>query len=254
VIDLHTHILPGLDDGARTLDESVAMARSAVADGIRVAAATPHVREDYPTRATEMERVLRGLREALTAEGIELNVLPGGEIALDRLQLLDDDDLGRFGLAGNRTCLLLEFPYYGWPLDLETRLFELRTKGFVVVLGHPERNSEVQAAPARLRRLVEQEALIQLTSASLDGRLGRTSRRTAFQLLDLGFAHLIASDAHTPDIRAVGLAAAAEAVGGGALGRWLTVDVPAAIVNGDRIPSRPPSRRSRFGRLFKRAG
>src|SRR5213080_4939527 len=85
VIDLHTHILPGLDDGARTLEESVAMARSAVADGIRVVAATPHVRDDYPTRAIEMEQGLAQVREALALEGIALEVLPGGEIALDRL-------------------------------------------------------------------------------------------------------------------------------------------------------------------------
>jgi protein-tyrosine phosphatase len=252
VIDLHTHILRGLDDGARTLEESLTMARSAVADGIRVVAATPHVRDDYPTRATEMEHRVVELREALTAEGIELEVLTGGEIALDRLDALGGDELVRFGLAGNPTCLLLEFPYYGWPLDLESRAFELRARGFAVVVAHPERNAEVQSAPHRMRRLVEQEALVQITSASLEGRLGRASRRTAFRLLELGCAHLVASDAHTADVRAVGLSAAVEAVGDRALARWLAVDVPAAIVAGDRIPERPPSQRPRFGRLFRR--
>src|SRR5439155_19563249 len=92
VIDLHTHILPGLDDGARTLEESVAMARSAVAEGIRVMAATPHVSEDYPTRAAEMEQGLAQVREALALEGVALEVLPGGEIALDRLAVLEADE------------------------------------------------------------------------------------------------------------------------------------------------------------------
>src|SRR2546430_5731155 len=93
VIDLHTHILSGLDDGARTLEESVAMARAAVADGSRVVAATPHVRDDYPTNVTEMEDGVAALREALVAEGVELDVLTGAEIALDQLAQLDTDDL-----------------------------------------------------------------------------------------------------------------------------------------------------------------
>jgi protein-tyrosine phosphatase len=92
---------------------------------------------------------------------------------------------------------------------------------------------------------VEQGALVQLTAASVDGRLGRTSRKAAFRLLELGLAHLIASDAHTPGVRAVGLASAVEAVGDAALARWLTEAVPAAIVAGHQIPDRPPARRSR---------
>src|SRR6266699_403184 len=152
------------------------MARAAVADGIRVVAATPHVRDDYPTEVTEMQEGVAELREVLTDRGIELDVLTGGEIALDRLASLDTDRLARFGLAGNRNCLLLEFPYYGWPLDLETRVFELRGQGFVIVLAHPERNAEVQFAPARLQPLVEQDVLVQVTAASLDGRLGRSAR------------------------------------------------------------------------------
>jgi protein-tyrosine phosphatase len=245
VIDLHAHILPALDDGARTLAESVAIARAAVAEGTRVLAATPHVRDDYPTRPAEMEDGVARLRAALAAEGIDLHVVTGGEIALDRIPLLDADELARFGLAGNRSCLLIEFPYYGWPLDLETRLFELRRNGFIVVLAHPERNAEVQSSPDRLRRLVEQGAIVQLTAASLDGRLGRASRKTAFRLLELGLAHSVASDAHSPAVRGVGLRSAAEAVGDAALSRWLMQDVPAAIVDGDQLPDRPSARRSR---------
>jgi protein-tyrosine phosphatase len=252
VIDLHTHILPGLDDGARNLEQSVAMARSAVADGVRVLAATPHVREDYPTRAAQMERGVVEVREALAAEGVDIELLAGGEIALDQLEVLEPDELARFGLGGNPRYLLLEFPYSGWPLDLEARAFELRGQGFAVVLAHPERNSEVQAAPERLRRLAEQGALIQLTSASVDGRLGRASKRSAFQLLELGIAHLIASDAHTPEIRAVGMSGAADAVGDIGLARWLTEEMPAAIVSGEVAPARPPRRRSPFGRLFRK--
>jgi protein-tyrosine phosphatase len=248
VIDLHTHILPGLDDGPRTLEESVAMARSAVADGIRVVAATPHVREDYPTRAAEMERGVGELRQALATGGLTLDVRTGGEIALDCLGTLEADELARFGLAGNRSYLLIEFPYYGWPLDLGTRVFELHARGIIAILAHPERNAEVQAAPDRLGPLVEQGALFQVTAASLDGRLGRASRRAAFRLLELGLAHLVATDAHAPDLRAVGMTAAVRAVRDVDLARWLTVDVPAAIMADERLPARPAERRPRFGR------
>jgi protein-tyrosine phosphatase len=252
VIDLHTHILAGLDDGARTLEESVAMARSAVADGIRVMAATPHVREDYPTRAAEMERGVGDLRQALAKEGLTLDVRTGGEIALDRLGTLGADELARFGLAGNQSYLLIEFPYYGWQLDLETRVLELRARGIVAILAHPERNAEVQAAPDRLGPVVEEGALVQVTAASLDGRLGRASRGAAFRLLELGLAHLVASDAHAPDLRAVGMTAAARAVRDVDLARWLTVDMPAAIVADEPLPARPPARGGRFGRRLHR--
>jgi len=169
VIDLHTHILPGLDDGAQSLEDSVAMAHAAVADGIRIVAATPHVRDDYPTTAAEMERGVAAVRQAIAAAGLSLDLRTGGEIALDRLGALDPVELSRFGLGGKAGYLLLEFPYYGWPLGLGNRLFELRSKGFIPVLAHPERNAEVQGLPERLRELVEQGAFVQVTSASLDG-------------------------------------------------------------------------------------
>jgi protein-tyrosine phosphatase len=250
VIDLHTHILPGFDDGARTLQESISMARAAVSDGIQMVAATPHVRADYPTRASEMERGVAELRDALAAEEVPLEVRTGGEIALDRLAILDGEELARFGLAANASYLLLEFPYYGLPLDLPSQVFELRGRGIGAVIAHPERNSSIQAVPDRMQQLVDLGALVQVTSASLDGRLGRAARKTAFRLIELGLAHLVASDAHAPDVRAMGMKAAAHAVGNADLARWLTAEVPAAIVAGDQIPDRPRSRRPRFVRRF----
>jgi protein-tyrosine phosphatase len=246
MIDLHSHILPGIDDGAAALDASVEMARSAVADGIEVLAATPHVRADYPTTAATMERLVGEVREALAAEGIPLEVLPGGELDLEQLADLSDDELRRFGLGGNPRCLLLEFPYSGWPLGLAQTVFDLRTRGFRPVLAHPERNAEVQAHPERLAPIVEAGALVQLTAASLDGRIGRTARATAQRLLELDLAHLLASDAHAPSIRQIGLAAAASAAGDEELGRWLTVGVPGALVRGERLPERPERRRRGF--------
>jgi protein-tyrosine phosphatase len=240
VIDLHSHILPGLDDGAPTLENALGIAEAAVADGIRVIAATPHVRAaDYPTSPEQMERLVDSLRRDLREAAVPLELLPGGEIAFDMLPDLGDEDLRRFGLAGNPKYLLLETPYLGWPLGLEESFFELQLRGFTPVLAHPERNGEVQSSPERLAPLVERGTLIQLTAASLDGRLGPGPQNTGLRLLELGLAHLLASDAHAPTLRQIGMSAAALAVGDDELARWLTEDVPAAIVQNGDIPARP---------------
>ena len=246
MIDLHSHILPGVDDGAATLEDSIEIARSAVADGITAVAATPHVRGDYPTSAETMERLVGELRAALQRTGVALDGRPGGAIAFDVLPELADGDLRRFGLGGNSAYLLLEFPYYGWPLRIQDIVFGLAARGFTAVLAHPERNSDVQARPDRLAPLVASGALVQVTAASLDGRLGRTPRAAARRLIDAGLAHLVASDAHAPTVRQIGMSAAAEAIGDESLAQWLTEDVPGAILAGRSIPRRPRSARRRL--------
>ena len=248
MIDLHSHILPGVDDGAATYDDALGMAEAAAADGIRVIAATPHVRAaDYPTPPEQMERLVDSLRRKLREAAVPLELLPGGEIAFDKLPDLGDDELRRFGLAGNPKYLLLEAPYFGWPLGIADTVFELQLRGFTAVLAHPERNGEVQASPERLAPLVERGTLVQLTAASLDGRIGPGPQKTGLRLLELGLAHLLASDAHAPTLREIGMSAAARRIRDDELVRWLTEDVPAAIVRNGEIPARPgrPPRRFR---------
>jgi protein-tyrosine phosphatase len=244
MIDLHSHILPGLDDGAPDLAAAIEIARSMAQDGVRVVAATPHVRDDYPTAPEQMERALRDVRTAIAGAGVDLDVRPGGEIAIERLESLDDDALRRFGLGGNPGLLLIEFPYYGWPLTLPLECARLRREGIVPVIAHPERNQAVQERPSDIATLVQSGAVIQLTAASIDLRLGRAAAACARTLLDLELAHLIASDAHAPGVRQAGLSAAANAVGG-ALGEWLTNGVPAALLAGTEMPPRPPMPRRR---------
>ena len=244
MIDLHSHILPAVDDGPRTLEEAVAIARAAAADGIVAIAATPHVRDDYPTSPARMRAGVAELREALANESIPLELHPGGELALDRLDRLSHEDRRHFALAGSR-YLLLEFPYSGWPLDLPTRILALLAAGFVPVLAHPERNPEVMAAPERLEALVAAGALVQVTAASLDGRLGRRAQRSGLELVRRGLAHLVASDAHAPSLRGIGMSAAAAVIGDDAAARRLTVDVPAAIVADEEVPAAVPAARPR---------
>ncbi len=245
MIDLHSHILPGVDDGARNLDESLGIARACLEDGIEVIAATPHVRDDYPTDAETMERLVGELRQALVAHGIPLDVRKGGEIAIEWLERLPLEELRRFGLAGNPGYLLVEFPYYGWPRSLGERVEELRAQGIAAVVAHPERNAEVQSFPDRLGPLVDAGALVQVTSASLDGRLGSAPQETALTLIELELAHLLASDAHHAGVREAGMAAAIRVVRDERLARWLAADVPRAIVTGAPLPPRPTVRSRR---------
>jgi protein-tyrosine phosphatase len=239
VIDLHSHILPDLDDGARTLAASLEIARACVADGVDLIAATPHVRHDYPTRPDVMEEGVALLQMGLNEEGIELAVLGGGEISFDYLRRLTADDRRRFGLGGNPSYLLLEFPYYGWTMALEHHVKALVADGITPVVAHPERNTDVQHDPKRVATLVESGALIQLTAAAIDGRIGRSAQAASFELIELDLVHLIGSDAHHPGIREAGMSAAVAALGDPALSRWLTVAVPGAIVSNAKIPPHP---------------
>lgn len=246
MIDLHSHILPGVDDGPATLEESLEIARRAAADGVRVIAATPHVRDDYPTQPGTMERLVAEVRAAIQREGIPIEVRPGGEIAIDWLDRLSESDLIRFGLGGSPHYILVEFPYAGWPLSLHEWVFRLVTRQVTPVIAHPERNADVQAKPEELRPLVDAGALVQVTAASLEGRIGRPSRSAAQAMIENGLAHLLASDAHTPDVREAGLLAAAEAVGDSKLARWLTLEMPMAIVTDAPLPRRPAARKRGF--------
>jgi protein-tyrosine phosphatase len=248
LIDLHSHVLHGLDDGAATVEEAVAICEAEAADGVEILAATPHVRHDHPT--TTPEAMEAALAEVRAAVGDRIRLVPGAELDLDELER-PVEELRRFALAGSREWLLVETPYAGWPLDLADRLFRLRVKGFRAVLAHPERNAEVQARPDLLEPIVAAGTLVQLTAASVDGRVGSRAKRASSALLERRLAHLIASDAHTPDVRAGGLSAAVAAIGDRDLSRWLTVDVPRSIVEGTPTPPRPGGAQRRR-RLFRR--
>jgi protein-tyrosine phosphatase len=237
VIDLHSHILPGLDDGARNPAESLEIARAAVGEGVTAMAATPHVRADFPTTFRQMEWALSALRAELAAAGVALDLLPGAEVALDLLWEIPPADLERLTIAQTGRYLLLEFPYRGFPMVMQTAVGDLARRGITAVIAHPERNPEVQDRPASVIPLVEAGALVQVTAGSVDGRLGASSRIAAEHLLELSLVHLVATDAHGPHIRQGGMRSAVEAIGDERLGRYLTVEAPAAIVAGEPLPA-----------------
>jgi len=239
VIDLHSHVLPGLDDGPRDLDGALEICESAAAEGIEVLAATPHVRDDYPTTPEQMEEALALVQ---VAAGGLVRLVPGGEVAVPELSR-PVEELRRFGLAGNPRFLLVETPYYAWPSNFADRVARLGAEGITAVVAHPERNAAVQDKPRLVEEIVEAGALVQLTAGSLDGRGGPDALACAFKLLSLWAAHMIASDAHAQTVRAIGMRAAIRAVENEELARWLTDDLPRAIVDGGELPERPGRRR-----------
>lgn len=248
IIDLHAHVLPGVDDGPATADECVAAVAAAAEADVGVLAATPHVRSDYPTTPSVMEELVRDLVERVDNAGISIAIVTGAEIALDAAADASDADLERFTLGGGDS-VLVEFPYAGWPPGLAKELDTLRGRGFRPVLAHPERNPEVQAAPGRLSALVEEGVLVQLTASSVAGTGGRRAQATALRLLELELAHMLASDMHGT-FRGGGFRDAFAELRDSRLAGWLTHDVPAAVLAGDDLPVRPRARRRRsFGWL-----
>jgi len=247
LIDLHSHILPGLDDGAHDVAQAVEMARSMAADGVRLVAATPHVRVDYPTTPDAMAAALALVRDAVKEAAIPIDVRGGGEIGLEQLERLDLDTIARFGLGGNPRLVLLEYPYYGHAVSLAGACRRLRAESIVPIVAHPERNRTLQARPEDIGDVVASGGLIQLTAAAVDGGLGARIARCARRLLELELAHLIATDAHAPNVRGAGLTAA-RATLDPELGEWLTLKVPEALLAGKELPPRPHVPRRGVGR------
>ena len=241
MIDLHCHILPGIDDGAPDIDESIAMAQVAADDGIRTIAATPHVRDDHPFDITELQARRDQLQRALSESGVPVHVEQGAEVAIEKVGTLSDAALSSLCLGRGR-YLLVESPYTHALEWFEEAVYALQDRGFRPVLAHPERSPSFISSPSRVADLARGGVLCSLTAASLTGRFGRRVRASSFELLKLGLAHNIASDGHgssdrRPQLRK-GAAVAARKVKGVPVD-WYTRAVPEAILAGVDPPAIP---------------
>lgn len=243
MIDLHSHILPGIDDGSPDLATSLEMARVAVADGIALTVATPHVNGRYMPHPGEVLTSVGELNDALAGEGIPLVVSPGAEIAVSELGALEDEVLAGYGLGASKT-LLVESPYInGVPLFDEI-IFGIQAKGFRILLAHPERSPMFQTRPDALRELVDGGVLCSVTSGSMHGRFGRRVMRSTLELIRLGLVHNVSSDSHDLTKRPPGLCAGFEGgertmPGVTALSSWLTEKVPSALLSDEVLPPAP---------------
>lgn len=257
MVDLHAHILPGIDDGPASMDESVELARAVAADGVGTIVATPHLREDHPgVVPEELAGRCDELRTALSRRGIPLTLVPGGEVDLLWAGTASDSGLrlASFGQLGRH--LLVETPYTPLPRHFEQLLFELELRGFGLVLAHPERNPTLQKDLRRIEALVDRGVMLQVTASSLVHGSG-SIRETTRVLVRRRLVHVIASDIHGIHGPRRGLLSAGE-VAAGRLSperaSWMVREGPAAVLAGERPspPAVPDGGRGGLLRPFRR--
>lgn len=204
MIDLHSHLLYSVDDGAQSLAESLELARLAVADGITDAVLTPHIHPGrYHNSLSRLLPRLAVFQRELAEHGVPLRVSLGGEVRLsaESLDLILDGEVPFLGTVDGFRVMLLEFPHQMIPVGSERFVEKMLQQGIRPLIAHPERNKTVMAQPERIRHFVDGGCWLQLTAGSLVGRFGEPSRSAATCLLENGWAHVIATDAHNREHR-----------------------------------------------------
>ena len=253
MVDLHCHILPGLDDGPDTMEESIAMAESAIADGITHVVATPHSSNDY---FFDFVRV-RKLRDELQSRiGDRLKLATGCDFHLNPENLVALQKNAPLYCINQHDFLLVEFNEISIPQALDQTLHEIQLAGVRPVITHPERNAILRARPERLKKWVRQGCFVQVTGGALSGRFGPSSQKDALRWIGQGLIHFVASDAHNTRTRPLRLQPAYDVVVdqfGLEKARALFWENPLAAFEGRELPHVPeveeevlPPRRKRF--------
>ncbi len=254
MIDLHSHLLPNLDDGPRTLEDSIQMCRISYQDGIKTIVATPHIlpgiykndRSTILSKVDELNEAIKRLGVGIQTPNSELRtpnselslkILPGADVhfSSDILQRYEDEEIVTVNDRGR--SLMIEFAFQGIPYQAEEVLFQLLTRGIIPIISHPERNMEIGQRPKRYYEMVRMGCLGQVTAMSLTGEFGPGVRRSAEKLLTKRLVHMIASDAHSidgrPPILSAGVRAAGKIVGKEEAIKMVT-EYPAAMIDGRR--------------------
>lgn len=196
MIDIHTHILPGLDDGSASWNDTLDMARAAASEGITTIIATPHhANGTYTNTAQDVAEHTQTINEKLIAAGVPVTVRTGQEIRVhdDLLDAWNRNEL--LPLAGS-SYVLIEMPSSRIPKAMIELIHELNILGLKAVIAHPERNAEIVQHPDRLAELIEAGAFAQVTTHSLLGGFGKRIEQSAWSLLKAGHIHIVSSDAH----------------------------------------------------------
>ncbi|MCM3620132.1 tyrosine protein phosphatase [Sutcliffiella horikoshii] len=197
MIDVHCHILPATDDGARHMTESLEMARAATKEGITKIVATPHHNNgQYMNTKEEILVKVQELNDRLVKEGIDIIILPGQECRIsgefleqyENNELLTINDTGRY--------VFIELPSSQVPLYTEKIIYDVQLKGLIPIIVHPERNAELIENPEKLYQLVKKGACTQITAASVAGKFGKKIKKFSLDLINANLTHLVASDAH----------------------------------------------------------
>ena len=250
MIDLHAHILPQLDDGAESLEESIEMCRISYKDGVRTIVATPHIlpgiyknnRSAILTKTQELNEEIKkfGIQDggASTHPRIDpLRILPGADVHFspNLLQLCENGEIVTVNDKGQ--YLMVEFDFQGIPYHAEDVLFEMITNGIIPIITHPERNLEIGQRPQRYGEMIRMGCLGQVTAMSLTGEFGTEVKRVAERLLAHRLIHFIASDTHSVHERPPLLSPAvreAEKIVGKEEAQRMVTEYPQAILEGRR--------------------
>lgn len=234
MIDLHSHILPGIDDGAKTLSVSLEMARMAVADGVSTMACTPHIYPGmYMNDGPGIEAARAALQAALNQHGIPLRLVTGADVHLVP-GLLDGLRSGRIPTLNRSRYLLLEPSHTTPPPRFEDAVFDLIASGYTPIITHPERLTWVDHHYPAFLRLIEQGAWMQVTAGALTGAFGPRARHWGERFLGEGHTHILASDTHSAGRRSPVLSeavAVAQRLLGRDEARRLVVDRPRAVLD-----------------------
>jgi protein-tyrosine phosphatase len=245
VIDLHTHVLPGIDDGPRTPDESLALLAASAERGVKTIVATPHVSQRYAgTRAAGVARAVGELNRAAAAAGLVIEVVAGAEIELLHAEVLPAEEVQALRL-GSGGYALVECPFTATTAMAERLLWSAH-RLWPLVLAHPERCRAFHGEDGLglLERLVAQGAVVQVTAAALTGGFGRTVQRAALDMVEHGLVHIVASDTHDVEHRGPDLREHLDAAGLGDLVPLLCEQGPHDVLAGrppDPAPPRPPT-------------
>jgi protein-tyrosine phosphatase len=261
VIDIHSHIMPQIDDGARSLEEALEMARIAAEDGIEYMVSTPHMFNGLshnPEPSEILERVA-ALNEAIGSNGVK--ILPGNEVHISH-EIAEQARNNRVTKINQRNYMLVEFPQLTVPVGAEELFYRLLLQGVRPILVHPERNGQIQNHPSIVAKFIERGVFIQVTAMSVTGEFGPAAKASAEALLRHGCVHFLATDTHRtksrPPILSKGRDAAA-AIIGEARASALVEANPRAVINGEALEVPPPipfgssakAKRSLLSRFFR---
>ena len=196
MIDMHCHILPGIDDGADELLTSTCMLKMAEEHGTKIIVATPHLVEGgWGKSWKKINELCEELNQKAKQENIEIKIYPGAEVAMSMSMLELFKEPGEYCL-NNKQYMLVELPATHVPIYADEFFFRLQAKGIKPILAHPERNSELIKNPTKIQNWVDKGILMQVNAPSLTGRMGERVKKTAELLLNNGWVHIIGSDAH----------------------------------------------------------